>query len=194
MSNHIHETAVYKELIKLLKSHGAKFSILGGYPRDLANGVKPKDLDICVYDIGQLGVSRVIADIVSGFDVEDYDSFGTVEDTNYGSEHIEHVTKVFTPQGEIDVIFYTEDFTCVEQVLMNFDYNMNMYSMTMYYPFATAFHGAGEGVFLRNNNSVAGNIVSADRVYRMKKKAKAMGWSFILTAPKDETGGWNVPC
>lgn len=167
------ETPLHKDttvilVIRKLEQLGFQFSILGGYPRDLAAGRTPKDMDICVYSINTRGdMYNLRAWLEESLLLKD-----TYEESSASASGDRNVQDVYTLTCGIDIIFWKCDTE--REVLDGFDFNINQYKLVdLHEETGIEFLGdsMGDLVPIRELSEL-----SSARVDHMIDIAKQIGW------------------
>jgi hypothetical protein len=150
-------------ITKILELYNIDAIVAGGYPRDLAFGEIPKDMDIFVVDFNS------VLDLCDSLNIrytlfENYESTG--ETNRFG-----RVLKI----GDVDII---ECATHIEhpinQVLDLFDYNINQWCLINDKP---VFVGQNFGTLERASKE----CVTEKRIQYITKKAIKRGWNVKTT-------------
>lgn len=164
----LHKDTTVVLVLRKLQQIGLQYSILGGYPRDLAAGRKPKDMDICVY--GQ-AAQEVVHELRNWLDYAEIlqDAY---EESTASASGDKNVQDVYTLKCNVDIIFWkcqTE-----REVLDGFDFNINQYKLVdLHGETGIEFLGdsMGELVPIRELSEL-----SSARVDHMIGIAKQIGW------------------
>lgn len=148
--------SVGKDVMRILRSHMFDCNIAGGFPRDVAAGKTPRDLDICVFnwhpnDIAESILFDKMVDVLeSRFEfVEIYDSYvdGSMASSTMKARQIDKVIKVGqtydSGMHSIDIIFFEDcspnpvgmfarnnegyRLDTIKKVVDGFDCNVNMF-------------------------------------------------------------------
>ncbi|NQZ74622.1 MAG: hypothetical protein HRT61_00670 [Ekhidna sp.] len=170
MSNEIHLSPEYKQVVALAAKHDIHMTVAGGYPRDLHFGRTPKDLDIIVCGnteyIDWLGFRLDLDEcglLVNAFDESEAPSAS-------GDPRVREVMKI---QGNIDIVLWNAPFMDITNVLGNFDFNINQFIMLgdtspMYLPSNSADFGT--------LTVLDGAIIPAERYEKNIKLANELNW------------------
>lgn len=121
-----------REILKDLRNIGLRACVAGGYVRDMVTGEKPKDIDVFIYgDHSDMNIEEFtpICEIL------DYAThlvkFGNLKigseykDIEYPVDEIEHLIKGQYKGFTIDLIFWKKIVFNAEEVIDNFDMNIN---------------------------------------------------------------------
>jgi hypothetical protein len=140
------------EVCRMLAAEGYDFVVAGGFARDTAAGVTPKDADICVYG-GTLRNAFMNNLPEYMFDWAESNGLEYSKAYSYGTgasdfdERIDGVVKL----GQVDIIFYHEAQSW-QEILGKFDFNINQFYFPSSIPqrdFGT--HGRGEPQLINYN-------------------------------------------
>lgn len=168
-----------EKVLTYLENNNIEFVIAGGFPRDLAHGVRPKDIDIFV-----LGLEGGGDDILtkSGGLVE---LLKTMEGKNKpcsgeGNPNILSVMGVEVGERGselgMDVIWMKDKIKTSAHLLATFDYNINQYVLEKDsngdYS-VPVFKGVGEKSLMIVDR---GNKPKRDRKIKILQKANDFGW------------------
>lgn len=157
-------------LLGQLKKYQFKFVIAGGYPRDLAHGCTPKDMDLCVYGLDDDNIEsteHVIAYAQARFD--------------FVLEHeIKHDFRIYrafrfrikNTDLYFDVIVYKAEYQDMAQLMGTMDYNLNAYVLDLKTG-TPVFVGQNEGELTEQRD---GGCADPRRKVYLADKAKALGW------------------
>ena len=178
----IHKSSEFNAILALAAEYNITLVVAGGYPRDLAFGREPKDLDICVYNTTEKAWYEFL-DQLCKYDLvlEEYSEADSVSST--GDDRVSYVIKV---KGNIDIILWNDSFESMESVINNFDFNVNQWILG----FETDFEGTpynnipkpifkgdfktyGKLIEIRND----GYSVSNCRKAKFQDHAKEINWS-----------------
>tara|TARA_R110000850_G_scaffold205499_3_gene331655 strand:- start:1381 stop:1908 length:528 start_codon:yes stop_codon:yes gene_type:complete len=165
----LHESTIYKLVLEVAHKHEINIAIAGGYPRDIALGRTPKDLDLVSWsENGNFKNWHDFEEELKANDlvIESWDLNppSAVDDTR-----VESVLKL---KGNIDVILWGSQYGSLEEVVDNFDFNINQWVLFKHGP-----------IFLGKNYKVLTQLcgfeytVSEDRVLKMINIAKELNWS-----------------
>lgn len=120
MSNLIHESKEYKIVATVLSNLNIPNVVMGGYPRDLASGREPKDLDICVYSTDIHSKSwKVLVSMLNELDMLDSRFLGMPE---YQDSRVLEVIKL---KCKIDIVVWNRQ--SILEIINSFDYNINQW-------------------------------------------------------------------
>jgi len=115
------------EVCRMLAAEGYDFVVAGGFARDTAAGVPPKDADICVY--GGTLRNAFMANLPDYmFNWAESNGLTHSKAYSYGSggsdfdERIDGVVKL----GQVDIIFYHEAHSW-QEIVDKFDFNINQF-------------------------------------------------------------------
>ncbi|CBY88553.1 hypothetical protein [Pantoea phage LIMEzero] len=149
----------------MLAAEGYDFVVAGGFARDTAAGVPPKDADICVY--GGTLRNAFMANLPDYmFDWAESNGLPYSKAYSYGTGasdfdvRIDGVVKL----GQVDIIFYHEA-RCWQEIVDKFDFNINQFYFPSSIPVRDyGTHGRGEPqlvgyapVFTRESVAYGGN-------------------------------------
>ncbi|MCP4528514.1 MAG: hypothetical protein GY833_21760 [Aestuariibacter sp.] len=147
-----------------------KFVIAGGYPRDLAHGCTPKDMDLCVYGLDADNIElteHLIAHAQARFD--------------FVLEHeVKHDLRIYrafrfrikNTDLHFDLIIYKAEFKDRATLLGTMDYNLNAYVLDLKTGMPV-FVGQNEGTLTEQR---VGGCADPKRKIYIADKAKALGW------------------
>lgn len=178
----IHKSNEFNAIMALASEFGLTAVIAGGYPRDLAFNRQPKDLDICVYNTTKKAWDEFVRQMyVYDLVQELYEHISAPSRTED-----DRVYEVIQAKGNIDIILWEDRFESMEDVLNNFDFNINQWILS----FPCDYDGSpytqdpmplyvgtpsdyGELIDIRND----GYSVSNCRRAKMENLAKELNWS-----------------
>ena len=167
----IHKTAYFRVLTDFLDRSGVLWSVAGGYPRDLANGLTPRDCDIVLFGFGS---SPAIYQFEQGL-VDFVHSLGIYSAETCGAEYENpRIGGVIKTTENIDLISWSPEHQTVKDVVDNFDYNINQYIMArgLSGEYLIRFQGLDFGVLQQLRNS----DVTPERKSKMIEHALRMDW------------------
>lgn len=172
MSQMIHETEKCKNILDILKMFTPQVAIAGGYPRDLLLGREPKDLDIIVADLNDFGLELVHAalkDIGCVLEI-----FSDNPPSAKGNPRVKAVIKA---AEDIDIIFWDNSFKTIQDIVNNFDFNINQFVLDLRWEHPSYFLGDiadyGKLVQIRESEFA----VSQKRKLKVIKIAEELNWS-----------------
>lgn len=155
-------------VIRKLEQLGFQFSILGGYPRDLAAGRTPKDMDICVYSINTRGDMYKLREWLK----ESLILKDAYEESSASASGDRNVQDVYTLTCGVDIIFWK--CNTEREVLDGFDFNINQYKLVNTCgETCVEFHGESMGE-LKPVRELS--ELSSVRVEHIIDIAKQIGW------------------
>ncbi len=178
----IHEKPEVQELMQKMRELLFDFATLGGYPRDIANNLTPKDMDICIFNYHptDLAEARLYNVLVAWLMKHDMVRIVYDETHHPSAEDDSRVLSVISLHCGVDLIFW--DAKTKWEVLDNFDFNINQYELAMYGDkFIPVFHGNNHGIlqFVRPHEDL-----TQDRVDNITGKADSLGWNTCQTKTK----------
>lgn len=168
----IHEQPIVKDLLQKLRELLFDFSVLGGYPRDLAHGKTPKDMDICIYNFHQLypEESKFFGILLQWLGennlIDEVHSTGSGDGDN-------RVMLVLKLTCDVDLIFWIGDTKW--DVLNSFDFNINLYEFDLVKG-EPKFLGQNEGTVVQIRQDFRSEDQFNKRVARVKEVAQEIGW------------------
>ncbi len=170
----IHQKPAVQELMQKRRELLFDFAILGGYPRDLAVGRKPKDLDICVYNYHPRDQAEIhFATILKEW-LEERNMIRDAYDEHHPSAAQDgRVYSVVSLHCGVDIIFWNAETKW--EVINNFDFNINQYELALSADnFTPIFHGNNHGVlnFVRPHEDL-----TEERVDKITGLADSLGWN-----------------
>ena len=180
----IHKTAYFKIITDFIDRNSVKWSVAGGYPRDLANGLTPRDCDIVAYGFGSSAAiyefQQRLSNFVLGLGVYSTESCGS----EYVNNRIEGVVKT---TEDIDIILWNPEHQTVQDVIDNFDFNINQYIMVQTFSgvYIARFKGMVFGVLHQLRNS----DVTPERKSKMIYHALLMDWKVPQELLRPEPDG-----
>lgn len=126
-----------------LAQRGLNFVVAGGYARDIAAGVQPKDADVCVFGdvctLGALPASLLHYALEHDLQYRQIPNYH-VDDTSDFAARLNGVCKI----GDVDIVFYSSAATWY-QVVGQFDFNINQFYFPSSIPrYSTGTHNRGE--------------------------------------------------
>lgn len=124
----------------------------GGYPRDLAMGLPPRDFDIVIYGKKALESEELLRTELTSPDKKILD----LGEEQYKGGRIAYVIKL----GTVDIICYNAETE--EEVFDAFDYNINQYKMELGKP---VFKGENEFTL----TPVRGDILRLEKMLELAK-------------------------
>lgn len=115
------------EVCRMLRGYGYEFVVGGGFARDIACGMPPKDADICVYGsaygpIESYGIPQAMGEwaLENGLCFQQIPSYGMSESDF--DQRCAGVAKI----GDVDIIFYRFERSW-QGILNKFDFNINQF-------------------------------------------------------------------
>lgn len=169
----LHKETVVQEVMQKMRELLFDFAILGGYPRDLANGRSPKDLDICVFNfhVGDIAEQRFYE--MLRIWLEDRNLIRNAFDEHHPSAQDDsRVLGVLALTCDVDIIFWNAENKW--GVINNFDFNINQYELAVNGDsFTPIYHGNNHGVlrYVRPHDQL-----SQERVDKIADIAHSMEW------------------
>ena len=173
-----HEDPVVLRLLRKLRDIGFEFSILGGYPRDVFYNKQPRDLDVCIYNIGT-GTDSFIQ-------IMNELTFFLADEGLFQSEHYsdqnpqyddERIYCVIKTKLDVDLIFWGDAYCTQDSVLYEFDYNLNQFELRLNLDNGMNAmpvpHCENYGILTQ----LRGYDVPATRKERMEALAESYSWS-----------------
>lgn len=190
----IHKSNEFNAIMALASEFGLTNVIAGGYPRDLALGRTPKDLDICVYNITQNTWDEFKSQVYL------YDLVEEEIDVNPPSSTGDNrVTDVLKIKGNIDIVLWNDSFEYMKDVVDNFDFNINQWILS----FPCDYNGEPYDVeptpvFIGDFKLygkltqifATGFFVSDCRRAKIENLAKEFNWS--IECPMNKTPLWKL--
>lgn len=124
----IHKTVLFDRIMELASEHCVTLAVMGGYPRDLALGKTPKDLDLCAYnttpDSWQSFASALHLDKIA------YSASCGDQASCSGDDRVVEVLKIYNVLGaDIDIILWDEQFDTLQSIADSFDFNINQWAL-----------------------------------------------------------------
>lgn len=149
------------------------FAILGGYPRDIALGREPKDMDICVYNYHPTDQAEITFSNVLKAWLEERNMIAEAHDkmhpSNPDKSRIYHVV---TLKCGVDIIFWNAKTKW--EVIHRFDFNINQYELAVQDDSWTPiFHGNNHGVL---QHVRAANEILPERLDHIIDIADSFEW------------------
>jgi len=157
-----------EDFLSKLTGLNLEWVILGGYARDKYHGKEPKDLDIIVYNTGEVPISTMIKLEMA---MQKYVHKEHEGSDDGGDGRIEEVLTYKIEGIVVDLIFWTKKHTTVESVINSFDYNINQYI----YDFksgVSSFLGRNEGMVIKTGE----HTIPLERKVRIEQIARNLGW------------------
>ena len=159
---------------------GLEWAILGGYARDIHHGKEPKDLDIIIYNTDYIS-NGTMSDLREHFkDLVSKDH--SKKPSSCSSGRIREVITLEVDGMQVDLIFWHPRFKTVDDVVNNFDYNINQYHFDPS-NHVTVFLGENEGVVTR----ITKEPLKPERNLRIAEIAVGMGWELPENLYKKES-------
>lgn len=157
-------------LLGQLRKCTFKFVIAGGYPRDLAHGRTPNDMDICVFGLDDDNIA--LTEVVLGYARDRFD---------FVLEHeIKHDFRIYRAfrfrikdtELHFDLIIYKAEYQKEAHLMGTMDYNLNAYTMDLAED-KPVFVGENEGVLTEQRD---GGCADPRRKVYLADKAISLGW------------------
>lgn len=122
----IHERQEVQDVLKKLQNLLFDFVIAGGYPRDLALGRQPKDVDICIYNYHPEDAAEMKFTEMLYSWLKEKGLIKTVHDEDEQLSYDDaRIHRVWSLNCDVDIIFWNAANEW--EVLRNFDFNINQY-------------------------------------------------------------------
>lgn len=168
----IHEKPIVKDLLQKMRELLFDFSVLGGYPRDLANGRTPKDMDICIYNFHQDDIAeRAFLEMLIKW-LNENNLISETHATGSGDGD-NRVLLVLSLTCNVDLIFWVG--TTKWDVLNSFDFNINMYEFDLITG-EPKFLGTNEGTLVQIREDFRSDEQYTKRLTHMQEVAKEINW------------------
>jgi len=167
----IHKLPQFNLIGDWLDRNSVKWEVAGGYPRDIAQGREPRDLDIACFGFADDDKAAEVQSGLGNFLM----GIGAYKDETLGHAYRDsRITGVLMTAVEIDIIFWNAEHQTIQDVVGAFDYNLNQYVMFK------GLHGDPSIQFLGSNHGtleqVRGSDVSDERAAKMEAVAKDARW------------------
>lgn len=177
----IHKSQTFNLILQTAFDNDVTLAVMGGYPRDLALGRVPRDLDICVYNTTTRDWHRFstalesmgIASLISGNSA-----------SCSGDNRVYEVLKTTNPSVSIDIICWNEEYKTLADIAGCFDFNINQWALLHTTDlegthteveakpvFLGDYKNFGTATLVRN-----GELVSPERHEHMRCVALMLGW------------------
>lgn len=186
----IHQKSEVQELMDKMRELLFDFAILGGYPRDLAMGREPKDLDICVYNYHPTDTAEIKFSKILQSWLEERNMIREAYDEHHPSAQQDcRVYHVVSLHCGVDIIFWDADTKW--EVINNFDFNINQYELALSADnFTPIYHGNNHGIlqFVRPHDDL-----TQERVDKITGIADSLGWDTCQTKTKYKNSCPHTP-
>lgn len=159
-----------------------QFMCAGGFPRDIHHGVQPKDIDIVV-----LGGTEHCGDVFDAMLRLGYhmtDDSAPSDNSSDASTRWAYIAQ-YARRGmeglvglEVDILFAHEKYKSLQEVVQDFDYNINM--AAIFFPNRAIagplyfVQGTGHERVLRQTRHAH---ICPERAEHIREKARALGWT-----------------
>lgn len=159
--------ALFEQILKCT----FKFVIAGGFPRDIAHGHYPKDMDICIYGLTDDNIGMV--DVLLGYARQRFE---------FIEEHeIKHDKRIYralrfgitSTYLHFDLIVYKSEYQDESHLMSTMDYNLNAYVFD-HVKETPVFVGQNEGTLAEQR---VGGCADPERRTYLADKAKSFGWA-----------------